>query len=131
MSKTTFQNFALLALRLTVAAIFLFAAYAKLSLWSAPPAKMGVTMLETLRIVSIIEPLGALALVFGLFTRYAAAALAAVMVGAIYILHFTMNVGFFTMPQKIGLDYNFLILSSCLALMAYGAGAWSADAKQG
>lgn len=125
---TKFQETALLVLRLVVAAVFLYAAYAKWSFWSVVPEGVPAGMANILKFLSIVEPLGAVALVVGFLTRWAAAGLAIIMVGAISILHFTMNVGFFTTPQGPGLDYNLLILCGCIALVAFGAGSWSVDA---
>jgi putative oxidoreductase len=123
-----FQDTALLIARWIVAAIFLSAGYAKLGLWSNPPASMPSGMLNLLKFLSIVEPLGAIGLLMGYLTRWAAAGLAIIMAGAILILRFTAQTGFFTSPKGAGLDYNFLILSLCIALVAFGAGKWSLDA---
>ncbi len=125
-----FQNFSLLALRLIIAAIFLLAAYAKLPFWSNAPSGISPIMLNLIKFLSIIEPLGALALILGIFTRLAAAGLGIIMIGAIVILYFTTGVMFFTKPQAIGLDYNTLILAGCLILMAFGAGKISIDSSR-
>lgn len=125
-----FQNFALLVLRLVIAAIFLFAAYAKLAFWSAAPDGISLIMLNLIKFLSIVEPLGAVALILGLFTRLAATGLGIIMIGAIAILYFTMGAVFFTGPQAIGTDYNFLILTGCLVLMAFGAGKFSVDSRR-
>jgi uncharacterized membrane protein YphA (DoxX/SURF4 family) len=61
-------------------------------------------------------------------TRWAAAGLAIIMVGAIFFARLTMHAGLFTTPQGTGLDYNLLILAGCIALTAFGAGDWSLDA---
>jgi uncharacterized membrane protein YphA (DoxX/SURF4 family) len=62
-------------------------------------------------------------------TRWAAAGLGIIMVGAVYFVRVTMKAGFFTSPQGTGLDYNLLILAGCIALVAFGAGRWSVDAR--
>lgn len=125
---TRFQETALLVLRLITAAIFFYAGYAKVGFWSAPPEGMSAGMVNLVKFLSIVEPLGGVALVVGLLTRWAAAGLAIIMVGAIFFLRFTMQTGIFTTPQGAGLDYNLLILGGCIALMAFGAGSWSVDA---
>jgi uncharacterized membrane protein YphA (DoxX/SURF4 family) len=61
-------------------------------------------------------------------TRWAAAGLSIIMVGAIFFARLTLHAGLFTTPQGTGLDYNLLILASCIALIAFGAGGWSLDA---
>ena len=127
-SYSSAQNAALLGMRLVVAAIFLYAGIAKIPFWSAPPEGMSVLMHNVLRFLVIVEPLGAVAVLFGFLTRWAAAGLAVIMVGAIVYVRFNMSTGIFTSPQGTGLDYNFLILAGSLVLAAFGAGAWSVDA---
>lgn len=127
---TKLQDTALLVLRLVVAAIFMYAGSAKWPFWSTPPEGMSVLLLNVMKFLSIVEPLGSVALVLGFLTRWAAAGLAIIMVGAIYFAKFTLKAGLFTAPQGTGLDYNFLILAGCIALLAFGAGAWSVDAMR-
>ena len=125
---TKIQDTALLVLRLVVAAIFLYAGFAKWPFWSTPPEGMSAVMLNLMKFLSIVEPLGAVALLLGTLTRWAAAGLGIIMVGAVYFVRVTMKAGFFTSPQGTGLDYNLLLLACCIALVAFGAGRWSVDA---
>ncbi len=124
--STKFQETALLLLRLIVAAIFLSAGYAKWSFWSTVPEGMPAGMVNLMKFLSIVEPLGGLALVAGCLTRWAAAGLAIIMVGAIFIMQFAMHVAFMT-PQGPGWAFPLIVLGACLALMAFGAGSWSVD----
>lgn len=125
---TRAQDAALLVLRLVVAAVFMYAGTAKWPFWSAPAEGMSVTLLNVVRFLSIVEPLGSLALIFGVLTRWAAAGLGVIMVGAIFYARHALHAGVFTAPQGTGLDYNLLILAGCIALIAFGAGGWSVDA---
>ena len=125
---TKIQDTALLVLRLVVAAVFLYAGSAKWPFWSAPPEGMSGVMLNLTKFLSIVEPLGGVALIVGFLTRWAAAGLGIIMVGAVYFVQVTMKAGFFTSQQGTGLDYNLLILAGCIALLAFGAGRWSVDA---
>ncbi len=125
--REKFQNLALLVIRLIVAIVFLFAAWAKFSFWTAPPAGFSAGIILLIKFLSIVEPLGAAALIFGFLTRWAASGLAIIMVGAIVVLHFTMQISFFTTPQGLGWDYNLFILGNCLAIMAFGADKWSVE----
>lgn len=127
-SYTVVQNAALLVLRLVVAAIFLYAGTAKWPFWSAPLEGMSVVLLNVTKFLSIVEPLGAVALLLGFLTRWAAAGLAVIMVGAVFFAKNTLRAGLFTSPQGTGIDYNLLILAGCVALLAFGAGSWSVDA---
>lgn len=126
-SMNLFNNFTLLFVRIAVALVFLFAGWAKLSFWNSPPSGFSPSMLLLIKFLSIVEPLGALALLLGYLTRWAAAGLLVIMIGAIFVLIFTMGTGFFTTPQGLGWDYNLLLLANCLILLAYGAGNWSLD----
>ena len=128
---TKYQETALLLLRLIIAAIFLYAAYAKLFIWTGAPEGMSASMVNLVKFLSIVEPLGALALIAGFLTRWAASGLAIIMVGAVVILRFTMHTSVFTGLKGTGLDYNLLILAGCIALMTFGAGRLSVDAKRG
>lgn len=125
---TKFQDTALLVLRLIIAAIFFYAGSAKWVLWSAPPDGMSAGMVFLMKFLSIVEPPGAVALVAGFLTRWAATGLAIIMAGSLYFVRFVMKAGFFTTPQGTGLDYNVLILGGCITLMAFGAGRFSVDA---
>jgi putative oxidoreductase len=91
---------------------------------------MSATLLNVVRFLSIVEPLGALALVLGFLTRWAAAGLGIIMVGAIYYARTALHAGVFTSPQGTGLDYNLLLLAGCIVLIAFGAGGWSVDATR-
>lgn len=87
-------------------------------------------MVNIIKILSIAEPVGALALIFGFLTRWAASGLAIIMVGAIFVTHFVMNVGFAT-PQGPGWNFPLAVLAGCIVLIAFGAGRWSVDARRG
>jgi putative oxidoreductase len=127
---TKAQDIALLVLRLVVAAVFLYAGTAKWAFWSAPMEGMSTTLHTLVRFLSIVEPLGALALVLGFLTRWAAAGLGIIMVGAIYYARNSLHAGVFTGPQGTGLDYNMLLLAGCIVVIAFGAGRWSVDATR-
>ncbi|TSC57612.1 MAG: Uncharacterized protein Greene041619_1040 [Candidatus Peregrinibacteria bacterium Greene0416_19] len=123
------QDAALLAVRLITAAIFLYAGYAKWGMWSAAPESMGMSagMWNFMKFLSIVEPIGAVALIAGFLTRSAAAGLAVIMLGAISLMQFTMGIGFAT-PTGAGWNFPLAVLAGCIALMAFGAGSWSVDA---
>ena len=83
-NKTTeFQDASLLAVRLIVAAIFLFAAYGKYSYLVSGAPGAPTFMVYLLKFLIIVEPLGAIALISGFLTRWAAKGLGVIMIGAI------------------------------------------------
>lgn len=81
-------------------------------------------------LVIIIESLGALALIAGIFTRFFAFAILCNFIGIIF--HTQLNNGFFMnwdmLPDKPeGYEYHLLILGVSVVLMISGGGKWSAD----
>ena len=127
---TRLQSSALLILRVIIAAIFFQAAYAKVPFWSGIPEGTSTAMANLVKFLSIVEPLGALAVLTGFLTRWAASGLAIIMLGAIYVMQFTMNIGFST-PTGPGWSFPLSVLASCVVLIAFGAGRWSVDALRG
>jgi len=74
-------------------------------------------------VVSGVELLGGLALLLGLFTRWAAAPLAIDMAVALFTVHLR---GGFYVPK--GFEFVLTLLAACLALACLGSGAPSLDA---
>jgi putative oxidoreductase len=77
-------------------------------------------------IVSLVELVGGVAIILGLFTRAAGFGIAAVMLGAIVYAH--LPAGFFA-PN--GYEFALMLLAAAGALVVMGAGAYSADAVLG
>lgn len=73
-------------------------------------------------IVTLVEFLGGIALILGLFTRWAAVLLAIEMLGAIVFVH--GRNGFF-LPS--GFEYALTLLVTNVGLALAGAGAWAVD----
>lgn len=129
-NSTTYQHAALLLLRVVIAAVFLYVGgYGKLFFWTGPaPEGMPAAMVLLMKFLSIVEPLGALALIAGYLTRWASLGLAIIMVGAVGFLRVMAQSPWFTGQTGSGIDYVLLILAGCLVLAAFGPGAWSVDA---
>ena len=72
--------------------------------------------------VALVELLGGIALLVGLFTRLTAIGLAGVMVGAIFFVH--LPAGFFA-PN--GIEFPLALMGGSLALALIGPGRWSLD----
>jgi uncharacterized membrane protein YphA (DoxX/SURF4 family) len=122
--SNAFQHAALLILRLVLAAVFAYAGYAKIPFWSAPPEGISPFMATLVKILTVAEPLGALALALGFLVRWASLGLAAILAGAICIMQFQYGIGFST---ETGPGWNFplALLAGCFVLMAFGPGRWS------
>lgn len=129
MNYSKSQNLSLLILRLIIAAIFIAGGYGKFPMWSGNPYNLGSFDLNLTRFLSIAEPLGALALILGLFTRLASTLLALVMAGAIYYCLVVYKLGFFPAGTS-GWSFPLCILGGCIILATFGAGGWSVDASR-
>lgn len=118
-SFNKYSDLAFLALRLAVAASFLYHGLMKWGMWSTVPEGMTDTMLTIMRALSIIEPVAGLMLIVGLCTRCAALALAVVMVGAI-----TTKVTGDT-PTYGRMELDVMLLAANLVLLTTGGGKFS------
>lgn len=91
---------------------------------------MGVPLIVAVLVIAA-ESLGALALVLGFLTRFCAASIAVVMLGAILMVHvehgFFMN--WFGQQAGEGLEYHLLVIGLALSLVASGGGRLSLDRK--
>ena len=87
-------------------------------------------MLFTARLLSVAEPLGATAILLGLLTRWAAAGLIIILLGAIYISQFIYGLGFVT-ATSAGWNFALMVLGGFLVLTAFGPGKWSIGNKPG
>ncbi|MFO0705821.1 MAG: DoxX family protein [Nitrospira sp.] len=90
--------------------------------------KMGLPWIIALLVI-IGESFGSLALLAGLLTRFSAASLAVIMLGAITMVHlpngFFMN--WFGQQQGEGFEYHLLVIGMAVALVLTGGGKWSVD----
>lgn len=90
--------------------------------------KMGMPWMIAFLII-IGESFGSLGLLAGLLTRFTAASLAVIMLGAIALVHrqhgFFMN--WFGQQQGEGYEYHLLVIGIAAALLVTGGGRWSVD----
>ena len=90
--------------------------------------KMGLPWLIALLII-IGESFGSVALLAGFLTRFTAASLAVIMLGAIALVHlpngFFMN--WFGQQQGEGYEYHLWVIGIAAALLVTGGGKWSVD----
>jgi len=90
--------------------------------------KMGLPWLIAFLII-IGESFGSVALLAGFLTRFTAASLTIIMLGAISLVH--LPHGFFMnwsgQQQGEGFEYHLLVIGIAAALLLTGGGRWSAD----
>ena len=128
---------ALAALALRIAGALIFVAQGRRKLLGPPTAPHGLANLEGMirarglprswrlaRLVALTELVGGIALLVGLGTRVATAALGVVLVVA--IVGFKRQAGFLG-----GWDWPFSVLAILVALALLGAGPWSVDSLLG
>ncbi len=121
-----FNTIGLLVLRLGIAVSFLYHGLDKLKMWKMKPSEeMPATFLNQLRLLSIAEPLGAVALISGFLTQFAAAGFIIIMLGAIHLKVTQMQKEF---GEPGGWELDVVLLTGSVALLLAGAGTISLDA---
>ena len=129
------QNPLALAGRILLAWFFIPAGWGKLMGFAGTvqyAASSGMPLPEvSVGIGLVIELVGGLALLLGLGTRYAAAILAFFTLVASFIFHAYWAVpAEAKMVTQLLFNKNIAIVGGLLAFAAFGAGAWSLDAKR-
>jgi putative oxidoreductase len=130
------QNVLSLVARVLLAYIFIVSGWGKIGGFDGTVgyiASKGLPMPQVVAALTVLVEVGAgLALLVGLFTRWSAAALAVFTLLAAFIFHAYWAVPpEQTMMQSIQFMKNLAIAGGMLALVAFGAGAYSVDAKRG
>lgn len=115
-----YRDLAKFVLRAALAAVFLLHGWAKLGAWQNPD---GSALMKAL---FVVETLGGLLVLLGLWTRWAAAALVVVMAGAIHAKITQMGIGFMG-QQATGWEFDLINLAAAFALTGIGAGCFSLD----
>lgn len=121
-SLQKYGDAATLFLRVVLAAVFIGHGVLKFGSWSQPAEGMNIVMM----ILSVAEPLGGVALLLGVLTRWAALGLSVIMLGAIYFKQFVWGGAF--MGDGTTWEFDAVLLASLLVLLCYGAGRVSVDA---
>jgi len=124
-----FGDFGLVVLRLAIGIIFLFHASLKWKMWGMEPSEqLSASMLTIFKILSIAEPLGAIAIIIGFLTPYAAIGLSIVMIGAINMKINVMHLSFMARGAT-GWEFETMILAGLVCLLFLGPGKIAVDRK--
>jgi uncharacterized membrane protein YphA (DoxX/SURF4 family) len=119
------SDWALLVLRVGVGVTFLVHGVLKWPMWKAQPSpQLPASLLSILRLLSIAEPLGGVAVLVGFLTQAAAAGFAIIMLGAIRLKAAQMHKAF---SGDGGWEFDFILLAAAIALFILGAGGLSLD----
>ncbi|MBC7719012.1 MAG: DoxX family protein [Chitinophagaceae bacterium] len=133
---TALQNPLALAGRLLLALLFLLAGFSKIAGFAGTVgyiASKGMPLPELGAVLAIVVEVGAgLALLGGFGTRWAALVLAGFTLVATFIFHNFWGVpADQVMVQQLMFFKNMAVVGGLLTVAAWGAGAWSVDAKRG
>jgi len=120
------NDWAFLALRIIVASIFFYHGQQKWALWTTTGTGMPEGLFWIMRILAVLEPLAALAILFGMWTQIAAIGLSLVMISAIVLKVVMFQAGF---GGQGGWEFELAVLAGTLVLAFFGAAEFSLDHK--
>lgn len=124
-SLTDLNNVGILILRIGITVSFLYHGIDKIKMWKMEPSEeMPASMLKQLRLLSVVEPLGAVAVLFGFLTQLAALGFVIIMIGAMNLKINQMKKSF---AEPGGWELDVILLAGCLALILTGPGTISLD----
>ena len=124
---SAYENAGKLLFRIILAAVFMAHAQLKFGTWAMHATEQfPAAMLYIVRALSILEPLAAVSLILGLYTRLTTACIALQMSGVIFMkinvwgLHFIEQAG-------TGWELDIVVFGGALVLLFGGSGAYSIE----
>lgn len=120
------SDVSLLLMRIALGAVFLAHGKMKWSMWKTPEPGEQNSMRNMMRFLSIVEPLGGLAVIAGFFTQFAAAGFVLIMLGAIWFKIKAWKLPFIGV-NATGWEFDLMNLVASLVLVTAGAGMYSLD----
>ena len=122
---TGLESWGLLVLRVFLGLIFLYHSVPKLIASGKMAKGMGWSS-SSVFLLGFIEFISSLALIFGFYAEIGALLVGLVMLGAIYYKVFKWKVPFSAM-DKMGWEFDLILLGAAVAVLFLGAGAISLD----
>jgi len=117
----------LLVLRLALAAVFFVHGKSKIPMWKMQASEqMPMSMIKLMRFLSVVEILGSVAMVLGLFEQIAALGFMLIMAGAMYFKIFKWKVPFMG-KEKLGWELDLMVFAAAASIYFIGAGIYSLD----
>ena len=116
-----FSDISFLALRLVIAAIFIYHSLPKLKGAKMMSQAMGMPA-GMIFMLGVVEFLSSLGMILGVYIQVAAFLLAMVMVGAIYFKMAKWHIPFGAM-DKTGWEFDLILLAANIILLVSGGGA--------
>jgi len=131
MPKNNTSQWTLTLLRVVLGVIFTYHGYGKLFVKGALPgtaqflSAIGIPFANYAAVlIAFVEFFGGIALILGIFTRWASVLLMLEMLVALFKVH--LKQGFFIAPPAYGYEFILLILAVLVAVIVNGAGKLSA-----
>ncbi|MBI2633209.1 MAG: DoxX family protein [Parcubacteria group bacterium] len=125
-SLPSLNDYGLLAMRIAMGAIFLTHGIQKFGMWRmAPSAQMSASTINLMRLLSIVEPLGGIAILIGFLTQFAALGLGIIMIGAIAM---KIKIWKKKFSESGGWEFDLILLAVAIALFFIGGGNFALDA---
>lgn len=126
-----YQDWGLLALRIAIGLIFIYHGLPKLNGKMAKKMAPGVGLpVWAFTLVGLFEVLAGIEAILGIYTQFAAAFFALIMLGAIHLKMNKWKVPF-SAQKGTGWEFDFILLGAAIALLLLGAGNISLDALFG
>lgn len=120
----TYVDWGLLALRAAVGIIFIVHGWPKVTGARGMAEAMGrpgTAGVAFITVQGLVEAVGGVLLILGIWTQLVNVLFAIIMVGAIYLKNTMMKTGFMAM-QATGWEFDFVLLAANLALLTLGPG---------
>ena len=118
-----FTEWGILSVRVGVGVVFLLHGMSKRKFWKMQPSEqLSSGMLSIMKLLSVVEPLGGVAVLIGFLTQWASLGLAIIMGGAIQLKAGKMHKKF---TDQNGWGYDFILLAAAIALMLFGSGSFA------